>query len=339
METVAEAPRGGRGIARWVIPAVGYLVSAASLVWVFSRFPYRELEHRIRALDWPWVALAVAIEIAIYFADAWRWRELLQPVGRPSFGAALQAVFVGIFANDVLPARTGELLRCFVLTYESPVKLPVAFASEAILRIMDGIWIVVLYLIVAYTANSNKLVTDGMWVFAAVIAASAALIAFVLFRREHAGELMQAQPWAARLMGHLHEIHRLGQWRALCAGMFGSGLYWLAQALAFWALARADGFDFGLGAATFVLVVKSVGTVLPNAPANIGAYQATVMYALGLLLVEKPDAQIFAQLAFWILTLPAVIGGAIAVSVTGLDVRDLQRRARAASEPAPGSAL
>lgn len=315
---------------RWLIPAIGYLVSAVSLVWVFSHFPYRELEHRIRALDWPWVALAVALEITVYFADAWRWRELLEPVGRPSFGAALQAVFVGIFANDVLPARTGELLRCFLLGYESSVTLPVAFASEAVLRVMDGIWIIGLYLAVAWTANNSKIVTDGMWVFAAVIAAALLIVAFILFRREHSGELMQSRKWAANFMGHLHEIHRLGRWQALGSCMIGTGAYWMLQAIALWALARADGFDFGIGAATFVLIVKSVGTVLPNAPANIGAYQATVMFALSLILVEKTDAQIFSQLAFWVLTIPPVIGGAIAVAVTGLDIGEIQRRAFAA---------
>ena len=114
--------------------------------------------------------------------------------------------------------------------------------------------------------------------------------------------------------------------------MLGSGFYWLAQALSIWALAHADAFDFGVSAAGFLLVVKSIGTLIPNAPASIGAYQAAMMYGLGLLLVEHSNAQIFAQLAFWMLTIPAMLGGAIAVAVTGFDFKDLRVRAKRAKE-------
>lgn len=337
MEMVAETPRQRGGIPKWLIPALGYLVSAACLVWVCSRFPYRELAEHLRTLDWGWVALAVGIEILIYFADAWRWAALLRPVGSPSFGVALQSVFVGIFASDVLPARAGELVRCFLLSWESDVPLSLAFTSDIILRVMDGVWIVILYLLVTYSVGTHPMVNDAMWVFGVVIAVASALILFVLFRREHASELMESKPWGAKFMHLLHEIHRLGNWRALGVAMFGSGLYWLTQALALWALAKADAFDFGLSAATFLLAVKAVGTLIPNAPANVGAYQAIMMYALGLLLVERPNAQIFSQLAFWILTLPAVAGGAIALAVTGLDIRELQARAMRAREGSGGA--
>ena len=246
----------------------------------------------------------------------------------------LQAVFVGIFANDVLPARAGELVRCFLLSYESEVSLSLAFTSDVILRVMDGLWIVILYAIVTLSVGSHSAVNDVMWVFGAGVTGISLAILFILFRREHAREFLQERSWAARFAHLLHEIHRLGHWRELGLAMFGSGLYWLTQAIAIWALARADAFDFGLGAAAFVLAVKAIGTMIPNAPANVGAYQAAMMYALGLLLVERANAQIFSQLAFWMLTLPAILGGAIAVAVTGFDIKDLHMHAKRAHEAA-----
>jgi hypothetical protein len=334
METVFETPQERRGIPKWLIPAIGYLVSAVCLFWVLSRFPYAELAAHLRTLDWAWVSLAIVLEIAVYFADAWRWSALLRPIDAPSFGVCLQAVFVGLFANDVLPARAGELVRCFLLSYETKVPISLAFTSDIILRMMDGLWIVILYLIVTFSVGSHPAVNDFMWVFGAVAVGVSLAILVVLFRREHAHEFIQARNWAERFTHLLHEIHRLGHWRELGLAMFGSGLYWLTQALAIWALARADAFDFGVAGAAFLLVVKSVGTLIPNAPANVGAYQAAMMYALGLLFVERANAQIFSQLAFWMLTLPALVGGAIAVAVTGFDIKDLQMHAKRAQAAA-----
>ena len=82
MDTV-EAPPKRRGIPNWLVPAIGYSVSAASLTWVFWKFPYAQLADHLRTLEWNWVALAILLEVAVYFFDAWRWGVLLRPVGAP----------------------------------------------------------------------------------------------------------------------------------------------------------------------------------------------------------------------------------------------------------------
>jgi uncharacterized membrane protein YbhN (UPF0104 family) len=232
----------------------------------------------------------------------------------------LQSVFVGVFANDVLPARAGELVRCFLLSYETEVPLSLAFTSEIILRIMDGAWIVILYLLVTFQIGTHIAVNRVMWGFSIGMVIISAVMLFVLFRRQHAHHFVKNTSWAARFIHLLDEIHRLGRWREMGNTMLISGLFWVAQLLAIWALTRADAFDLGISAAGFLLIVKSIVTLIPNAPASVGAYQAAAMYALGLLLVEHANAQIFAEIMFWFLTLPVAVGGAVAVAFTGVDI-------------------
>ena len=324
----AEAPLTRRKFPKWLVPTIGYAIAGGSLVWALSRFPYRQLGDHLRTMDWQLVALAVALEILVYFVDAWRWMVLLGPAGEPSFGICLQAVFVGLFANDVLPARAGELLRCFLLSWESEVPLSLALTSDVILRIMDGLWIVILYGIVTLQVATHVVVTRVMWGFGTAVLAIAAVLLWVLFWRHTAHRFVRDRGWGARVIRVLDEIHRLGRWRELGLAMAIGGLFWVTQGLAIWVLAKADAFDFGLGAIGFLLVVKSVYTLVPNAPANFGVYQAATMYALGLLLVEKQNAQIFSEIMFWILSLPLAAGGAIAVAFTGYDIDELHERAR-----------
>lgn len=330
---IVEAPPKRRRIPQWLVPALGYTVSAASLVWVFWRFPWAQLADHLRTLDWNWVAVAIAFEVAVYFADAWRWGALLKPVGAPSFGLCLQAVFVGVLANDILPAKAGELVRCLLLSYESKVSLSLAITSDVILRIMDGLWIVILYLAVTLQIGTHTQVRDGMWLFGTGAAAVAALTLFVLFRRQHAHHFCRTTSWAARFVHLLDEIHRLGNWRELRGAMAIGGAYWLTQMLAIWALTKADHFDLGLSAAAFLLVVKAVLTLLPNAPANMGPYQAAVVYAAAFLLVERPAAQAFSEIMFVFLTLPIAVGGAIAVLFADIDLFALHRHAKEKGKP------
>jgi uncharacterized membrane protein YbhN (UPF0104 family) len=169
-----------------------------------------------------------------------------------------------------------------------------------------------------------------MWFFGTGAVAVALVLLFVLFRRQHAHHFVRTTSWAARFVHLLDEIHRLGHWRELRSAMAIGGLYWLAQMLAIWALTKADRFDLGIGAAAFLLVVKAVLTVIPNAPANMGAYQAAVVYAFGFLLVERANAQAFAEIMFGFLTLPVAVGGAIAIVFADIDLLALHRRAHRA---------
>lgn len=321
-------------VPKWLVPALGYSVSAASLLWVFWKFPWSQLGDHFRTLEWNWVALGVLLELGVYWIDAWRWRELLRPAGAPSFGCCLQAVFVGLLANDILPAKAGELVRCFLLSYESAVPLPLALTSELVLRIMDGLWLVIAYLIITWQIATHVDVTRGMWIFGIGAAVLGALLLYVLFRRHHAHHFVRNTSWAARFTRLLDEIHRLGHWPHLRNAMGISALYWLAQVLAIWALTKADHFDLGLSAATFVLVVRSVLTLIPNAPANMGAYQAAVVYAFMFLFVEKVNAQAFSEIMFGFLTLPVAVGGGLALVMADIDLFALNRHARRAKAEA-----
>ena len=329
MDTVEEA-LAKRRIPKWLLPVVGYGLSAVSLVWVFAKFPFAQLGHHLRTMDWKWVAIAIVAELLVYFVDAWRWKAILNPVGAPSFLSCLQAVFVGLFANDVLPARAGEIIRCFLLSYKTNVHLSLAITSEFILRIMDGVWILLIYLFITFRVSTHVAVTNVMWGFGVGVVAISAIILWVLFHRQHAHHFMNNRSWGARFIHLMDEIHSLGHWRELGIAFAIGAPYWALQAIAMWALCRADAFFFSPSEVAFMLVVKTVGTLIPSAPANMGLYQSTTVYALRLLLTEKAEAEILAEILFGFLTLPLVIGGAIAIASAGFRLDDLHRHAHTA---------
>jgi len=316
-----------RRIPKWVVPVVGYGISAISLIWVFSKFPFAQLGHHLRTLDWRWVALAIVAEVLVYFADAWRWMVILSPVGAPSFASCLQGVFVGLLANDILPARAGELIRCFLLSYKTDVHLSLAITSDFIERIMDGAWIVIIYLLITFRVSTHVAVDDVMWVFGSVVAVISLVILWVLFHRQHAHHFVNNRSWGARFVHLFEEIHSLGHWRELGLAFAIGAIYWVLQATAVWAICRADKFYFGASEIAFLLVVKTVWTLVPSAPANVGLYQWSAAYALMLLQTEKGPAEVLSEIMFVFLTLPLILGGAIAIASAGFKLDDLHRHA------------
>ena len=111
------------------------------------------------------------------------------------------------------------------------------------------------------------------------------------------------------------------------------GIFWTLQLLAIWAIARADGFEFDFSQIAFLMVVKTVGTIVQLSPANLGAFQAATVYALERMFTEPAEARILAEIMFAFLTLPLVTGGAIAVAAAGVRLEDLRKHAHQAHRP------
>ena len=108
MSLLSNTTRLKKRFPTWLLPAFGYAVSAASLIWVLRDTRLRDSVDHFRHLNWLWVALALLFEVAANFSHAWRWRIILSPAEDVPFWRSVQSVLIGLFANEVLPAKAGE---------------------------------------------------------------------------------------------------------------------------------------------------------------------------------------------------------------------------------------
>ena len=89
------------------------VLSIACLWWVLHDQKWAEFWEDLRTLHWGWVILAVVSDIAVYVVHGWRWSLLLKPIEEIPMWRSVQAIYVGLFANEILPFRTGELIKSF----------------------------------------------------------------------------------------------------------------------------------------------------------------------------------------------------------------------------------
>jgi uncharacterized membrane protein YbhN (UPF0104 family) len=121
----------------------------------------------------------------------------------------------------------------------------------------------------------------------------------------------------------------MGNWRTLAQVMPVSFLYLVLQVFSYWALMKAFQLDLSPWDAVAVLAIVRLGTAVPNAPANIGLIQAACVIALyDVFGVERNDATTFSFVLFLALTLPLLVGGAIATALTGLNIGEIHHHAR-----------
>ena len=309
---------------------LGYALSAGCLIWVLHNYNIGVLISELRQLEWQWLALGVALDLLVYFCHAWRWVLLYAPVDRLPFWSTVQAIYIGLFANEVLPLRVGELIRCYLVAHWNEELISVVFASAAIERLIDGFWMIVSFIAAAQRLKGIPAwLTDTVRFFEVVVVLGAALFAYVMIHKTHAHALVRESRWAATLRHVVEGLHTMGNWRTLARVMPVSFLYLIMQVFSYWALMKAFQLDLSAWDAAAVLAIVRLGTAVPNAPGNIGLINAACLIALyDVFGVERSDATTFSFVLFLALTVPLLVGGAIATALTGLNLGEIHHHAR-----------
>ena len=323
----------------WFPQVLGYAVSAVCLLWVLHNYNLGELTAAIRTLDWKWVALSVAADLSVYLVHAWRWNTLLGPVVRLRYWRTVQSIYIGLFANEVLPLRVGELIRCYLLAHWNDFRISLSFASAAVERIIDGFWMLAAFLVTAgFVRRIPRDFIILVQAIGAVLLVGVVVLIWIIYHKQHVHLLIRENRWASTLRHIVEGVHLMGNRRTIGFTVLISGLYLVLQVVSVWALMNAYGFDLSFWIAGGVLVLVRLGTVIPNAPGNLGLIQVACVAALRLFDVERDTAKTFSFVMFFALTIPLLIGGAIATALTGLNIGELRDRARRGAIAVPHDA-
>lgn len=136
---------------------IGIIFSAAALGLFFysERDRLGRIDDAFRHANYWLIALA----LPVYFAGLWvrtvRWQYLLRPVKRVSAARLYPVVIIGLMANNLVPARAGELARAYVLGQRERISKTTALGTIAVDRLFDGVTLIPMLLIVAAFAGNE----------------------------------------------------------------------------------------------------------------------------------------------------------------------------------------
>ena len=127
--------------------ALGIILSVVCLYFAFRNVQWSEAFRAMRDANYPLLLLAVVAATGMFALRALRWRTILDPVApRLPLGPLWRAIAMGQMMTNILPARTGEIVRPYALSRELPktVPFPMSLASIAVDRVFDAIVVLLL---------------------------------------------------------------------------------------------------------------------------------------------------------------------------------------------------
>lgn len=322
-------------VAKVLRRAGAYVLSAAGLVWVFHDVQWAKLLGSVGRLDWRWAALAVLADVISYAGQGARWSLLLRPLGRLSAMRATQAVYAGLFVNEVVPFHLGEVARAYPVSRWLAVPLVAVVPSMALERLFDGIWLAAgIGLTAIFVPLPRNLLAAGDVFGLAVLVLTAVLFYFLLRRTRERHDLPTGDGRGKRLarwiVGNLWKLEdglrSIGLSRPAAAALIVSFLMILLQALSFWFVLKAYGLDLSFWISGAVFLIVRFGTVLPGAPGNLGLYQLFSVLGLTLFGVDKTAAAGFSIVVWVLLSFPLWVLGSVALGRTGMTLASVKAR-------------
>jgi uncharacterized protein (TIRG00374 family) len=270
----------------WVRAALVLAAAAGVVAALWWRGPaWSGVADAFTAVQWPWVAAAVGLNLLSVLVRALAWRTVIVNAferPHPSFMLVFSAFSVGLFANAILPGRIGELARVAVLNRRMPQRrawarlLGTVFAH----RVFDLVAVIVLVVYVTLTAPIPS------WAATSLIAV--VVVGVVLFTLAVLGARNDRYAGIEDGLGAVRKVIRLARYglgvmrrpASAALALFFQLLGWTFQLLAVYTAMRAFGIHEGLPAAGLVLVLMNVATIFPLWPGNIGLVQAAVALPL-----------------------------------------------------------
>jgi len=282
--------------------SLGMLALCMWLVWPDAADRV-QLAEAFRRLEWsafaPYLFGFIGLQLVVHACRSLRWHHLLAPLGvKVPAGPLLAISSVGFMAILALPVRLGELVRPGLLRRRG-ASVSAALGTVAVERILDGLMIS-LFVFGAFVSirgpNAPGWMMPTAYLALGVFTAALVVLVFAMRRPEPTARVCvdlsllrlvaprRADQVQEKLLKMFRGFSVIRDGRNLAAFCVWSLVYWTANGLGVWALARGFGLPLSVmgGLATMGLV--AVGISLPNSPGLVGQFQWFTLLGLSLYL-------------------------------------------------------
>ncbi len=240
-----------------------------------------------------WLAIAVLVYWLELGARVIRWHALLSQTGRTvALRNASSAFIIGYAANNVLPAKLGELVRVDLISRMSDIPRLASLGTVVVERIFDILLILLMagisigMLVLPDTIDLARL-RGGMMVLGAFTALLLIMCMYFgrngISKRWKLGGAMHAR--LGNLVGGIQILANPKQ----CGRIFVySVMIWVLNGVAMWLIVFALGVSLSLLQTLLLMGIVGLAAVLPAPPAGLGVLQYA--FALVFELLRKPGA-------------------------------------------------
>jgi uncharacterized protein (TIRG00374 family) len=313
---------------------LGVAVSLLALYLSIRDVRWPEVTAALSQADALLLVLALGSVLLNTWAKASRWKLLFYPQHlQLSTSDCVWALLIGQLANNLLPARLGELVRAYAVGECSKVDKVLAFTTTLIEKALDSVMLLML------VAALSQFMPMPSWLRYSSLIVSAVLVVLLLTvttlgsRHRRSVTALEGRNGARSKLAFLRALERLARASEELQALRHAGVQlriW-AWSIAIWIFAVATNsltlcavnLEVSPLLPPLLLVVLMVGAVVPASPMRLGVFHYSCVLTLSMFGVESDAALSYAVLLHLVVYLPIVVGGVLGLWVRNYDLGKL----------------
>lgn len=278
---------------RRILIYLGYFISIVLVYLAFRKVQFAALWSSISQANYWWVLVNIMLVMAMMWYRAYRWKYMVNPIKKVGMSKLFSSTMIGFMASNVLPLRLGEFVRAWSLGRIADISRSAVLATVVIERIFDSfalLTFLTLILLFKRLPLPVELQDFGYVFLVANLAALAALILLKVKPKPTLNAIRIALRFLpSKIRGKLMELitkftdglEVMGDLKVILKISFQSIVLWSITGISNYFIFLAFGLgNLPIDASFVVLVVVSIGIMIPQSPGFVGGYHLFVWYAL-----------------------------------------------------------
>lgn len=309
--------------------ALGIAVSVVAVFLVLRSVDLGQAVEVLRRASPAWIVVMLVAVMVDVGARAARWRILLAPITAIPFRRVLGYTYQGYLANNVLPARLGELVRSHALGEGEGVSRTTVLGTVVVERIVDTVMVVAIAAVAVLILSVRGALASGVllglaFVTLLVIALALGVAAHRLPGAERVTAFIERWPRVVELGRRLRDGLAVASRPGTMVGAVALSLVaWTASITAFLAGGQAVGIELTVAQGALIGSGVALASIVPAGPGYVGTFELTAVAVAEGLGIDRDAAFAMALLIHVAILVVTSVGGVVAIIA--------QRR-----RPAPG---
>jgi uncharacterized protein (TIRG00374 family) len=280
---------------------VGIAVSAVLLWFALDGVDFSAMQASLTHANFYYVLPVVLLFASHFLLKAMRWAVLLTPISPAPWQHLFTPMMLGYFANNLLPARLGEVIRIVFGARRLGVGKGQILATLLLERIFDFIAVLGFgALAITFSDADSDWLRQSAWVVTAIVGTVLVVALFIVWRTRQFLRLanypigLLPAKRRAYVQEKLQELalalSSLRSARLVARLLVNSMLQWALVSGAIYCSLVAVGIDVSIQAAFAVLAATVIAVSLPSAPGFFGSVQFAFAIALQPFGVDQSQA-------------------------------------------------
>ncbi len=276
-----------------VITVAGFAISIILLYFSLRDIKFQEIAETLKKADPRFVLMPVVFVFISVGLSAFKWAKISG--SNVKVVETFTALIIGLFVNNVLPARIGEIAKGYAISKKSGVSFTYAISTVLVDRFFDLVGLLLLTFLFLPKHSLPLRISQGIHILVALLIIC--MVVMIILSKERFIRILtdrasrMKKPIFLRLTRRIIEVQvnlkRINSPLNILRFIFIAFLQWLSMSSAlFFTLLTLD-ISIPPVYVPFICSLLNMGLTIPSSPGYVGIYHFLLVYLLSIFGIPK----------------------------------------------------